>query len=44
MSIADFRQHTLANGLRVLLAPSRDAPVASFWVVYGVGSRNELPA
>ena len=43
MSIADFQQHTLANGLRVLLAPSRDAPVASFWVVYGVGSRNELP-
>ena len=43
MSITDFRQHLLANGLRVLLSPSRDAPVASFWVVYGVGSRNELP-
>ena len=43
MSITDFQQHTLANGLRVLLAPSHDAPVASFWVVYGVGSRNEVP-
>jgi zinc protease len=32
----------LDNGLRVLLLESHSAPVASFWVWYGVGSRNEV--
>jgi zinc protease len=34
---------TLDNGLRLLLRESHDAPLASFWVWYRVGSRNELP-
>jgi zinc protease len=29
-----------ANGLKVLLAPRRAAPVVAFMVVYRVGSRN----
>ena len=41
--IHDLRRTTLPNGLEVLLYPSFDAPVASFWVWYRVGSRNELP-
>jgi zinc protease len=37
-----FREFRLrANGLRVLLFPNRVAPVATFAVVYHVGSRNE---
>jgi zinc protease len=34
---------TLDNGLTIFLREKRDAPVASFWVWYRVGSRNELP-
>ncbi|MCB0061593.1 MAG: insulinase family protein [Caldilineaceae bacterium] len=34
---------TLANGMQVVLKESHIAPVASFWVFYRVGSRNELP-
>ena len=34
---------TLENGLQVLLKPSAAAPVASFWVFFRVGSRNEAP-
>ena len=34
---------TLDNGLQVLLKESHVAPVASFWIYYRVGSRNELP-
>jgi zinc protease len=34
---------TLDNGLTVFLREKHDAPVASFWVWYRVGSRNELP-
>jgi len=34
---------TLSNGLTVFLREKRDAPVASFWAWYRVGSRNELP-
>ncbi|HEV2109700.1 MAG TPA: pitrilysin family protein [Thermomicrobiales bacterium] len=34
---------TLDNGLHVLLRESHDAPIASFWVWYRVGSRNEVP-
>jgi len=38
-----IEQHTLDNGLTVLLKESRHAPVTTFWVWYRVGSRNELP-
>jgi zinc protease len=34
---------TLGNGLKVILRESHDAPVASFWVWYRVGARNEIP-
>lgn len=34
---------TLSNGLRVILRESHDAPVASFWVWYRVGARDERP-
>jgi len=37
-----FRKR-LDNGLHVLLKESHIAPVASFWIFYRVGSRNELP-
>jgi zinc protease len=33
----------LSNGLTVLLKEMHHAPVASFWMWYRVGSRNELP-
>lgn len=39
----DVTKTTLDNGLRVILKESRVAPVASFWIYYRVGSRNELP-
>ena len=35
--------YTLANGLQVLLKETHVAPVASLWVFYRVGSRNESP-
>ncbi|MEZ4834464.1 MAG: pitrilysin family protein [Caldilineaceae bacterium] len=34
---------TLANGMQVILQESHVSPVASFWVYYRVGSRNERP-
>jgi zinc protease len=34
---------SLANGLRVLLAPDAASPTASVWVWYRVGSKNEWP-
>jgi len=34
---------TLANGLRVVLAPDPASPTASVWVWYRVGSKNEHP-
>ncbi len=34
---------TLENGLTVVLREMHHAPVASFWIWYRVGSRNELP-
>ncbi|HTP53942.1 MAG TPA: pitrilysin family protein [Thermoplasmata archaeon] len=37
------RSFRLANGLRVVLAPSPTSPVASVWVWYRVGSKNEHP-
>jgi zinc protease len=33
----------LPNGLTVVLKPMHHAPVASFWIWYRVGSRNERP-
>ena len=33
----------LSNGLGVLLMEDRTAPIASVWIWYRVGSRNELP-
>ena len=36
-------ERTLPNGLTVLLREAHEAPLASFWVWYRVGSRNELP-
>ena len=36
-----FERHTLDNGLRVVLAPDRTAPVVATNLWYGVGSRNE---
>ena len=38
-----LRTETLDNGLTVFLREQRAAPVASFWVWYRVGSRNERP-
>jgi len=42
-SSAKTIDRTLSNGLRVILRESHDAPVASFWVWYRVGARNETP-
>ena len=39
--MTSFTQHTLANGLPVMLREVHSAPVISFWVAYQVGSRNE---
>lgn len=36
-----FEKYTLSNGLRVILAPDRSAPVATVYVIYGVGARSE---
>ena len=36
-----IREYRLANGMKVLLVENRVAPVATFLVVYRVGSRNE---
>ncbi len=38
-----IRRATLDNGLQVLLRENHTAPVASFWIFYRVGSRNETP-
>ncbi|MEM8533303.1 MAG: pitrilysin family protein [Chloroflexota bacterium] len=35
--------HTLPNGLSVIIREVHSAPVATCWVWYRVGSRNELP-
>ena len=37
------REFSLANGLRVVLAPQPESPTASVWVWYRVGSVNEHP-
>lgn len=43
MTIDGLIRTTLDNGAQVLLRPSHRAPVASFWIFYRVGSRNEVP-
>jgi len=43
MPLDNLIRTTLDNGLQVILRPSRRAPVASFWIFYRVGSRNEMP-
>ena len=43
MTSAEPIQVTLDNGLRVLIREARTAPVASFWIWYRVGTRNEHP-
>src|SRR5947199_106273 len=42
-SMSTMRAETLDNGLLILLAEQRTVPVATFWVWYRVGSRNEMP-
>lgn len=37
------QRHILENGLTVLIKPISRVPVASFWVWYRVGARNEVP-
>ena len=37
------REHTLANGLKVLMQPVDSAPLVSVWCWYRVGSKNERP-
>ena len=37
----DLHQVTLSNGLRVVLAPDRSAPVVGIAVLYDVGIRSE---
>ncbi|MBI3914757.1 MAG: insulinase family protein [Chloroflexi bacterium] len=41
--MTEIIEANLENGLKVLLKPVRTAPVATFWVWYRVGSRNEVP-
>ncbi|HNY84811.1 MAG TPA: pitrilysin family protein, partial [Anaerolineaceae bacterium] len=40
---AELFLYTLDNGLRVILKPIHTAPIATNWVWYNVGSRNEFP-
>ncbi|MBA2596165.1 MAG: insulinase family protein [Chloroflexia bacterium] len=39
----DTSEARLSNGLKVLLREDWTAPIATFWVWYRVGSRNEIP-
>lgn len=41
-SVTPVLRHVLDNGLTVLLKEVHTAPVVSWWVLYQVGSRNEL--
>ena len=43
MTLANLVKTKLDNGLQVVLMETHIAPVASFWIYYRVGSRNELP-
>jgi zinc protease len=43
-SLGGITQYRLkSNGMKILVVPNRAAPVATFLVVYHVGSRNEAP-
>lgn len=42
-AVAQVREHRLDNGLLVLTREVRRTPIASFFVWYRTGSRNELP-
>jgi zinc protease len=42
-ALLDHYAATLPNGLQVLIQESHTAPVATFWLWYRVGSRNESP-
>src|SRR5918997_2182229 len=42
-TLSPTRTTTLPNGLTVLTRELRAAPVATFWVWYRVGARNEVP-
>lgn len=44
MSMIDFKEHTLANGLRVVVHRDRSSQMAAVNVLYRVGARNESPA
>jgi predicted Zn-dependent peptidase len=39
----DFTEHTLKNGLRVILSEDHSAPTFSLSITYNVGSRDERP-
>jgi len=39
----EFEEHTLENGLHVILQPDSSAPLVSVHVMYHVGSKNERP-
>ncbi|MDR5695604.1 MAG: pitrilysin family protein [Armatimonadota bacterium] len=41
--MGDLFIHRLENGLMVVLREHRASPVATFWVWYRVGARNEVP-
>lgn len=40
---AQVLERTLPNGLKLLLRESHEAPIASCWIWYRVGARNEVP-
>jgi zinc protease len=41
--MTDVQQATLPNGLTILAKEVHSAPVATFWIWYRVGGRNEIP-
>jgi len=43
MALVNFREHQLANGLRVILCEDHTAPTVSVSLAYDVGSRDERP-
>ncbi len=43
MPLDNLFRSSFDNGLQIILRPSQRAPVASFWLFYRVGSRNEIP-
>src|SRR5450756_2238804 len=43
IKVSETRRAVLANGLNVITREVHHVPIASFWVWYRVGSRNEVP-